>query len=136
MITAQRQGSVPLQRLPDTSPSHRRPEQHGLPDEHAWPPAEQVEPGWQLPCVVPAGISHLRPWQQSAAAVHAPFCGWHSEGALHTPPVQMPEQHCEGELHDVSFGLQTGPASGVPASLPPVPPSMPPPGVPPGFWHA
>jgi hypothetical protein len=93
MITAQRHGSVPLQALPETSPSHRRPVQHALLAEHAWPPAEQVEPGWQLPVVVPAGTSQRRPWQQSAPAVHAPFCGWHSAAGLHTPLVQMPVQH-------------------------------------------
>jgi hypothetical protein len=47
------------------------------------------------------------------------------------PPVQMPEQHCEGELQVVSLALQEGPASGVP----PVPPSVPP-GFVRGCWQA
>jgi hypothetical protein len=131
MITAQMQGSVPLQTAPLLTLSQARPEQHGLVGEHAWPPAEQVAPGWQVPVVAPLGTSQRIPWQQSAPEVQAPFCGWHSEGGLHRPPVQMPEQHCEGKLQDVSLALQVGPASGVP-----VPPSVPPPPPEVGCWQA
>lgn len=120
MITVQRQGSEPVQAAPAVV-SQLRPWQQPTVGEHAWPLAEQVAPGWQVPRVEPAGTSHRRPWQQSAPEVQAPLCGWHSAGGLHTPLVQMPEQHCEGEEQDVSLALQAGPASGVPvpASVPP-----------------
>jgi hypothetical protein len=119
-ITVQRHAEVPLQAAPEAV-SQLRPEQQPTVGEHAWPLAEHVAPDWQVPVVEPAGTSHRRPWQQSAPEVQAPFCGWHSAGALHTPLVQMPEQHCEGEEQDVSLALHVGPASGVP----PVPPSEP-----------
>ncbi len=134
MITVQTHGSVPLQAAPVLAPSQARPEQHGLVPEHAWPLDEQVAPGWQLPVVAPLGTSQRRPWQQSAPEVQAPFCGWHSAGGLHRLPVQMPEQHCDGEVQDVSLARQVGPPS-VPPSVPPVPPSVPPPPEV-GVWQA
>ena len=103
--------------------------QHAVFVEQAWPLAEQLAPGWQVPEVAPLGTSHRMPSQQSAPEVHAPPCGWHSEGGLQTPPVQMFEQHSEGEVHAVSFALQAGPASGLP-----VPPSTPPSVPPGGTW--
>jgi hypothetical protein len=131
MITWQTHGSVPLQSAPLVTPSQFRPVQHLVVVEHAWPLAEQVAPGWQVPEVAPLGTWHIRPWQQSAPEVHTPFCGWHSAGAWHTPLVQMPEQHCEGELQEALLALHTAPPSvpPVPPSVLPVPPSAPGPGV-------
>jgi hypothetical protein len=124
-MIVQTHGSVPLQVAPELAPAQLSPEQHRLVVEHAWPLAEQVAPGWQEPEVAPLGTSQRRPWQQSAPDVQLPFCGWHSAGGLHTPPVQMPEQHCEPEVQAVSLALHVGPASGVPEP-PSVPPSEPP----------
>lgn len=129
MITVQRHGSEPSQAVPLLAPSQDSPEQHGVVAEHAWPLAEQVAPGWQVPVVAPLGTSQRKPSQQSAPEVQAPLCGWHREGGLHSPPVQMPEQHSDGEVQDVSLALQLGPASGVPPSAPPPPPVV-------GFWQA
>jgi hypothetical protein len=128
MITVQPQGSEPLQVAPLLTPSQSSPVQQAVVAEHAWPLAEQVAPTWQVPLVTPLGTSQRSPWQQSAPEVQAPLCGWHSDGGLHRPPVQMPEQHCEGVEQDVSFALHVGPAS-VPPSAPPVPPSVPPGGL-------
>jgi hypothetical protein len=110
------------------------PLQQGDVGEHAWPPAEQVAPAWQMPDWPPVGTSQRRPVQQSEAEVQAVPCGWQSAGAWQVPLVQMPEQHWLPEAHVAVLGLHT-----VPASVPPVPPSVP--GVPPsvgigGIWHA
>ena len=51
------------------------PEQQGLVGEHAWPLDEQVDPGWQLPTVLPCGTEQLRPEQQSALVTHTLFWG-------------------------------------------------------------
>jgi hypothetical protein len=71
MITVQTHGSVPVQAVP-AAVSQLSPEQHGPVGEHAWPLAEQVPPGWQVPVVDPLGTSQRRPWQQSAPEVQAP----------------------------------------------------------------
>jgi hypothetical protein len=132
-------------------PSHRtlaavrqdRPEQQGLLGEHAWPLAEHVAPGWQVPVVDPRGTSQRRPRQQSDPEVHAPPCGWHVCGAWQVPPEQMPEQHCVPVEHWAPLAEHVPPP--VPASVPPsvegVPPSVE--GVPPsdpppvdGTWQA
>lgn len=34
----------------------------------------------------------LRPLQQSPLTVQVAFSGWHSDGASHLPPLQIPEQ--------------------------------------------
>ena len=91
MITAHVQGSLPVQVLP-APVSHCMPKQHRLLGEHAWPAAEQVDPAWQVPLVLPPGMLQPRPTQQSEAEVQTEPCGWHTCGAWQVPPVQMPEQ--------------------------------------------
>jgi hypothetical protein len=122
MITVQVQGWVPSQVVP-MAVSQDSPKQQGLLSEHAWPPAEQVAPGSQVPTLLPPGMRQPRPVQQSDAEVQALACGWHTCGAWHVPPVQMPEQQPAPLVHICPLGRQTGPAS-----TPPVPPSVPPPG--------
>ncbi len=80
MITAHVQGWVPSQVAP-MAVSHVSPKQHGPLGEHAWPAAEQVAPASQVPEVLPPGIRHPSPEQQSDAEVQTLPCGWHACGA-------------------------------------------------------
>lgn len=52
-----------------------------------------MAPDSQVPVMLPWGMSQRSPAQQSAPAVHTPFSGWHTAGAAHAPPEQIPEQH-------------------------------------------
>jgi thiazole synthase ThiGH ThiG subunit len=53
---------------------HSSPGQHGTASEHCCPePLHEVIEGWQVPVVIPAGISHASPRQQSLFAEHAPL---------------------------------------------------------------
>jgi len=119
MMTRQVHGSEPVQ-LPYVLVRQDSPLQQGDVGEHAWPPAEQVAPSWQMPEMEPVGTSQRRPVQQSDAEVQAVPCGWQSAGAWQVPPEQMPEQHSLPEPHVAVLGLHV-----VPASVPPgVPPSV------------
>jgi len=89
---------------------HVPPAQHGCEDEQVWPIAGQVV-GWQLPLVMPAGMTQPNPLQQSAEAVQLPPCaeqvlgGWQVDA----PPSrekQMPEQHWEEDVHTALLDVQ------------------------------
>jgi hypothetical protein len=60
--------------------------------------------------MLPWGMSQRSPAQQSAPAVHTPFSGWHTAGAAHAPPEQIPEQHCAPEAHVAPVAEQLPPA--------------------------
>jgi hypothetical protein len=60
--------------------------------------------------MLPWGTSQRSPVQQSAPAVHWPFSGWHTAGAAHWPPEQIPEQHPAPEEHVAPVAEQLPPA--------------------------
>lgn len=89
---------------------HIPPPQHGCEDEHVWPIDGHVV-GWQLPLVIPVGMTQPKPEQQSAEAVQlAPWVEqvvgvWQSDA----PPSrekQTPEQHSDAAVHTVLLDLQ------------------------------
>jgi hypothetical protein len=100
---------------------------HDKPVQH-WPLIVQACPApvqlllWQVPLVLPCGMEHEYPVQQSEVEVQTEPCGWHAVGAWQVPdptPPSLPRQRCEQqsvpEVQAVPFAWHT-PASGVPAS--------------------
>lgn len=96
---------------------HERPVQQPLACVQAWPTETHAD-GWHVPVMVPGGIAHDVPVQQSAVAVHTPPCGWQTRAGPHIPFVQSSEQHCADDVHVARFARHW-PASLGPASTPP-----------------
>jgi hypothetical protein len=71
----------------------------------------QVLPDWQVPVMLPPGMVHWKPEQQSALEVQVPPCGWQMMGSWQVP-LQMPEQHSEAAPQPAPLDLQSEPASG------------------------
>jgi len=74
-----------------------------------------VLPVWQVPVVLPPGMVHWKPEQQSAPEVQVPPWGWQVMGGWQVP-LQMLEQHSVPAPQPVPLGLQLVPAS---ATTPP-----------------
>ena len=114
MMTAQTHALVPSQPLVPVESRQESPLQQPWLGEHACPLDEQVLPVRQVPVVLPAGMVHCRPAQQSAPEVQTAASGWHSAGAWQVPPLQMVEQQSAAVVQLEPFALQASPGSGVP----------------------
>jgi hypothetical protein len=80
--------------------------QHGMVPLHDWLVSAQVGPVLpaQVPLVAPAGMSQVRPEQQSAFTVQAPVSGW--QAGRQMLPSQIVEQHSPPAVQAFPFGRQ------------------------------
>jgi hypothetical protein len=82
-------------------------QQGSVRQEKLVPAQVEVPPLEQVPLVAPAGMSQVRPLQQSPVTVQEPASAMH--GVTQTLPSQAPEQHCASVEQLFPGGAQLGP---------------------------